>query len=184
MIYLISDTHFCHDREFLYGPRGFENVGEMNKAIVENWNNIVSMEDDVYLLGDVMLNDNEEGIRLLKQLKGKIHIILGNHDTDTRIALYKECDNVVEVVYATMIKYNKYTLYLSHYPTITTNIDENYFSQHTLNIYGHTHQKEKFYHDNPFMLCACADAWNCTPFSIDEAIVKMITKYKECGDML
>ena len=26
MIYFTSDTHFGHDREFIYGPRGFKNL--------------------------------------------------------------------------------------------------------------------------------------------------------------
>ena len=36
-----------------------------------------------------MLGDNAEGMNILKQLNGIIHIILGNHDTDSRIALYQ-----------------------------------------------------------------------------------------------
>ena len=44
-IWLSSDFHFCHDREFIYKPRGFESVEEMNAAIVENWNKNVSNED-------------------------------------------------------------------------------------------------------------------------------------------
>ena len=30
-IYLTSDWHFCHDQSFLYEPRGFKNVDEMNE---------------------------------------------------------------------------------------------------------------------------------------------------------
>ncbi len=97
-IWLTSDLHLCHDREFIYKPRGFENVSDMNHAIASRWNERVKPEDDVYLLGDVMLNDNITGLGLLKSLNGKIHIIIGNHDTASRIELYKTCWNVVEVV--------------------------------------------------------------------------------------
>ena len=64
-IYLTSDLHFCHNREFLYKPRGFDSVWDMNKVIVESWNKVVGADDDVYVLGDLMLNDNDEGARLI-----------------------------------------------------------------------------------------------------------------------
>ena len=81
MIYFTSDLHFGHDKPFLYEPRGFTNIYDMNNAIFRNWNSIVTEEDDVYVLGDLMLNNNEGGIWLIKRLRGRIHIILGNHDT-------------------------------------------------------------------------------------------------------
>lgn len=56
-IWFTSDTHFCHDRGFLYEPRGFTNVEDMNEAIVQRWNSVVAPEDTVYHLGDAMLND-------------------------------------------------------------------------------------------------------------------------------
>ena len=93
-IYFLSDTHFCHDRDFIYSPRGFKNVTEMNSAIIKNWNNVINYDDDVYILGDIMLNDNIEGLKCLESLKGKIHIIIGNHDTDARIKSYNNCYNV------------------------------------------------------------------------------------------
>lgn len=49
-------------KPFIYEPRGFESVGQMNEAIISNWNEIVKPEDEVYVLGDIMLKDNEKGI--------------------------------------------------------------------------------------------------------------------------
>ena len=96
-IFFTSDPHLGHDKEFIFKPRGFESVYEMNEAIVSNWNSVVGPEDEVYLLGDVMLGNNEVGTKLLHSLKGKIHIIRGNHDTNSRMACYKESYNVVDV---------------------------------------------------------------------------------------
>ena len=45
--------------------------------------------------------------RKLKRLNGRIHIIIGNHDTDTRIDLYKQCPNVVSVDYSLRLKIKK-----------------------------------------------------------------------------
>ena len=182
--WVTSDLHFCHNREFVYVPRGFSNVWEMNEAIVDNWNTNVKFDDEVYLLGDVMLNDNDLGLKLLKSLKGNIHIVCGNHDTDTRVELYRNCWNVVEITYATIIKQGKYRFYLSHYPTITSNLDESHLSQHLFNLYGHTHQKTNFYNDIPWIYHVGVDSHNCTPVNINQVIEDARAKYKECGDML
>ena len=40
MIYLASDLHFNHDKPFIYEPRGFTNVYDMNRAIIKNFNSI------------------------------------------------------------------------------------------------------------------------------------------------
>lgn len=179
-IYLTSDTHFCHDRKFLYVPRGFKTVWDMNKAIVSNWNQIVNVDDDVYILGDIMLNNNEQGLKLLKSLKGQIHIVRGNHDTDTRIALYKDCYNVVEVADAIYLKYNHYHFYLTHYPCYTGNLEKESLKQMTLNLSGHTHSKDKFFNDLPFVYNVACDAHNCTPVNIETIIHDMYDKVEEC----
>ena len=54
-IYLTSDWHFNHDREFIWHARGFDSVYLMNEAIIERHNAIVNPEDDVYALGDLCL---------------------------------------------------------------------------------------------------------------------------------
>ena len=84
-IWFTSDTHFGHKKEFLFGPRGFTSSEEHDAAIIEKWNSMIDPCDEVYHLGDIMLGDNEYGIKCLEQLNGRIHIIIGNHDTDTRI---------------------------------------------------------------------------------------------------
>ena len=51
-IWFTSDLHFNHDKEFLYKPRGFHNVIEMNESIIEVYNKFISKDDIVYILGD------------------------------------------------------------------------------------------------------------------------------------
>ena len=166
MIYFTSDTHFNHDKEFCWKARGFNSVEEMNNKIMENWNNTITDEDEVYLLGDVILS----------QLKGKIHIILGNHCTQKRIELYEQLPNIVEVAYAKLIKIGKQHYYLSHYPTFTANYDDKPYHNHIINLYGHTHQADNFFcmgdplfnYPNPFMYHVGVDSHNCYPVSADE----------------
>lgn len=79
MIFLCSDWHFSHDKEFVWKDRGFNSVGEMNTEIVKRHNLIVTDDDDVYVLGDLCLGmDYDANKVLIESLKGKIHIVLGN----------------------------------------------------------------------------------------------------------
>lgn len=180
MIYLMSDPHFGHNRDFVYESRGFTSIEEHDKAIIENCNSIVAPEDDLYLLGDLMLNDNEHGLECLQQLNGIKHFIHGNHDTQTRCRLYSEI-GIIDEGYATMLKYKKYFFYLSHYPTVTSNGEIESLHQITCNLFGHTHSKQKFYNNNgndiPYMYNVALDAHLCFPVSIDKAIEDMKTKF-------
>ena len=145
MIYITSDLHFCHDRGFIYGPRGFKSVHEMNEALVKNWNELITPDDDVYVLGDLVLKDIHEGIRYWDQLVGRKHVILGNHDTGERPELYKQCHDTVVEGYAMPLRYKHYEFFLSHYPTVTDHYKEGE-SLHNLviDLCGHTHTDDKF----------------------------------------
>ena len=171
-IWLTSDLHFGHDREFLWSPRGFANSYEHDEAVIKNWNEKVSWVDEVYLLGDLMLGDNEKGIRKLQQLAGKWHIILGNHDTDTRIELYKQLPQVIDIQYATVLKYNGYRFYLSHYPTMTANFDKDKsLKTRTISLCGHSHTKDRFCDwDKGLIYHVEMDAHGCQVVSIEQII--------------
>ena len=49
-IYFSSDTHFGHDREFIFGPRGFNDINEMNESIIKKFNSIISNDDELDLI--------------------------------------------------------------------------------------------------------------------------------------
>ena len=184
MIYFTSDLHLGHDRAFVYEPRGYSCVEAMNSAILYNWNSVITPEDDVYVLGDLMLGDNSIGMNILKQLNGNIHIIRGNHDTDNRLIQYKMLPNVVEICDAKYLKYKKYHFYLTHYPCLTGNLQKESLSQMTLNLHGHIHSNKKFFYDLPYCYNVAVDAHDCTPISIDKIILDMYEKVAECLALL
>ena len=174
MIWFSSDYHFCHDKPFIYEPRGFPNIHEMNETIVANHNNLVAPEDDIYILGDLMLNNDEDGMKYISQLKGNLHIIQGNHDTDKRRTLYDNLHNVVEMAEALYLKYKGHNFFLTHYPCLTGNVDR----RHALiNLCGHTHIQDRFFHwdkyENSGIYHVEVDAHECCPVSIDQIIEDM-----------
>lgn len=178
-----SDLHLGHDREFIYLPRNFSSVEKMNEILIKNINRFVAEDDELYILGDVMLGDVSIGLHYLRQINCKnIHIILGNHDTARREALYRVEPNVVEVTLAKKIKLNGYHFYLSHYPTLTANLDDNGkpLKQRVINICGHSHTTNPFTdwnnYNSPIFHCE-ADTNNGYPWAIDD----IIKKIKEMG---
>lgn len=178
MIFITSDTHFCHDRDFIWSPRKCTSVSEMNRKIVANWNSVVGKNDDVYLLGDVMLNNDEEGIRLLKMLHGRIHIALGNHDSSTRKKLYEQCPNVVELnEVGFRLKYGGYNFILSHYPQLTNNGGRKPLDRETISLCGHIHTSNPFEEWNKGRIFHCEmDANNLTPFDMDTVVAMLEEK--------
>lgn len=186
-IFFTSDLHFNHNRGFIFADRGFSSVEEMNNAIVNNWNFTVFDDDDVYVLGDLMLGGSEnmeKGLELIKSLNGRIHVIIGNHDTDKRIEAYKTLENVVSVAHAERLNWNGYHFWLSHFPANTGNLEKETLKQVTINLSGHTHSKHKFYKDIPYIYNVSVDAHDCTPVLVDDIIEDIYRKIDECKELL
>ena len=178
-IFITSDTHFGHDKDFIWQPRGFSSSEEHDRAIIENWNSIVSWDDEVYVLGDLMLGDNESGIRKLNQLNGKIYILYGNHDSNTRIQMYANIrPTILCLGLAYILKYRGYSFYLSHYPTITSNMDtDKPLNRRVISICGHKHTKNKFCDMDKGLIYHCElDCQNNKPILLDD-IIKDIQTY-------
>ena len=169
-VFFTSDLHLNHNKDFIWGARGFKSVHEMNYAILDNFSKIVDWDDDLYILGDVLLGDNEVGIDYLSFIPGKKHIILGNHDTDTRRKIYENRVYKTDVIgYADVFKYGKRRFYLSHYPTMTGNYDDK-DKLATWNLSGHTHSKDKFQYFPQNIYNVAVDAHDCKPVEIEQII--------------
>ena len=79
MIFYTADLHF-HYKPFLPG-RPFSSVEEMDEAMIRLWNETVTDEDTVYVVGDVGYNGGYVPGDALGRLQGRKHLIRGNHDT-------------------------------------------------------------------------------------------------------
>ncbi|MBQ6519267.1 MAG: metallophosphoesterase family protein [Anaerolineaceae bacterium] len=81
MRYYISDQHFYHERLNTHMDcRGFPDVSAMNTYMISQWNSRVRKKDEVVILGDFSWANAQLTGDLLRQLKGKKYLILGNHD--------------------------------------------------------------------------------------------------------
>ena len=148
MIYYTSDLHFgCTNK--------YENRSkETDRLIIDNWNSIVTNGDDVYILGDIgkigKNQDNEYICQCISVLKGRKHLILGNHDKELKDIRLRQL--FVEVCDYKEIRdpYAGENVVMSHYPILMWN------EQHKewIHLYGHLHNshEETFYQNMLFGL--------------------------------
>jgi calcineurin-like phosphoesterase family protein len=78
-IFFTADWHLGHSNVIKYCGRPFSGVAEMGCVIKENWNQVVTPDSTVYILGDCALNPNW-AMRMFPELNGTKILIAGNHD--------------------------------------------------------------------------------------------------------
>lgn len=114
MIWITSDHHFCHTNCIAFCNRPFSNVNEMNRVMIEKWNEKVKQEDNVIHLGDFFLaNKTSTYLHILQQLNGKIFLIRGNHDRKSN-SWYKNRFGFIDSEDFTI----KDKIFFSHYPLV------------------------------------------------------------------
>jgi len=177
MIFFTSDTHWGHQRtcdttvrtdgspqEPFKKPDGtplrpFKSVEEMNEALVERWNDVVSPADHVYHLGDVCMT--KRNIDYIGRCNGKKTLVGGNHDT-LHVDIYRQFfDDVVGVK-----ELNKHRLVLSHIPIHPDCVD-----RYGTNVHGHLHANSI---PDPRYICVSVEQIDFAPISLEQvlAIVK------------
>lgn len=82
MRFYISDLHFGHARlNTEMDRRGFSSGEEMDQHMIRQWNSRVRHGDEVVILGDLCMSKKaKEAEDIIRQLKGKKYLIIGNHD--------------------------------------------------------------------------------------------------------
>lgn len=159
MIYFIADTHFSEENIRLYENRPFVSVTEMNRALVQRWNERVNKEDEVYVLGDFGA-DGQEAL-FLGQLNGKKFLVKGNHDIRTN-QYYRDCG--FEEVYDYPVIIKGFWI-LSHEPLyVNTNMPY-------ANLFGHVHNSPIFNTYSNQNYCVSVERIHYTPISFDEIVL-------------
>ena len=178
-IFLTSYNHFYHRNVLELSKRPFGSLEEMHEGMISNWNKVVRSEDTIYVIGDMFLTKSgkattrERVDSVLDRLKGKIHIIPGNHDWHIWKIAYKSdgiyetagCKTSVIILdQLTEITINEQLLVLCHYPMKSWN-KKHYGSIH---LHGHTHGMGGTYDKNA--IDVGVDCWDYTPVSIDQIL--------------
>lgn len=133
MIYYIADCHFGDQRVIGFSHRPFASVEEMDETMIRNWNERVNDWDDVYIVGD-FVHRSVDPTPYLDRLKGRLHLICGNHDRE----LVKHPEILArfcEVVDYKVIFDDRHRIAMFHYPLLEW--DGYYYG--TWHIFGHIH---------------------------------------------
>lgn len=75
-----SDNHFGHRNIIKYCNRPYADVDEMNQKLANSWRELVGVDDEVWIIGDVCMGDKTKTLPLVGSLPGIKHLITGNHD--------------------------------------------------------------------------------------------------------
>lgn len=97
--FIASDYHFFHNNicgvdGFVPARRCFKNAREMNEEIIKNHNAAVTHQDTTYFAGDLGIGVKPLHLfEILKRMNGQFVLILGNHDSQSKLFKYLEKNN-------------------------------------------------------------------------------------------
>lgn len=131
-IFFTADTHFNHVNIIKYCNRPYKTVEDMNKSLIDNWNDVVGPNDIVYHLGDFCLGRIDEFDSYFNKLNGKIILIEGNHDRNA--SRHKDRFYEYHVGYIE-VNVDGWPIVLSHYAMKVWNNSHN----GSFHLYGHSH---------------------------------------------
>jgi calcineurin-like phosphoesterase family protein len=155
-VYFTSDHHFGHKNILKFESRPFEDVHQMNEAMIQRWNSVVGNGDTIFHLGDFSFLNFDATKDILARLNGYKILILGNHDRGRGRSWWLNAgfDEVSEypLIY-------KDFFFLTHEPM--------YMNKHMpfVNVHGHIHGQK--YEGNSYFNI-CVEHWDYKPLSFEE----------------
>jgi len=137
--YFTADLHFGHNAIIGFCNRPFEDITEMNRTLISNWNSRVNNDDHVYIIGDLFYGGRdaaglEEAVSIVSKLNGILHLIAGNHD----FPYLKNMDYHYLFADVDQLRYLKHDgehIFLCHYPMA----EWSGYYRGSWHIYGHIH---------------------------------------------
>ncbi len=176
MIYYISDLHLGDERIMKLCSRPFSSTKELFDVLVEKWNKKVTESDDVYILGDIANGSSELVKDFFSRVKGRKHLIIGNHDEEY-INSYLSTQSFVSVDGLKRIVDDGRIVCLCHYPLMDWLSGE----ETIYHVYGHIHNKNGESHGQMYRFMqayynylpaynASVDVTNFEPVTLDELI--------------
>jgi calcineurin-like phosphoesterase family protein len=112
MDYFTADIHGNHS--FMSRKEGFNSVKERNDWVINTWNSQVKPGDKVWVLGDFCFGKKEDIKHFRYRLKGKISLVLGNHDYKNKLNVMPEL--FTEIKDIKVFKKDHKEVFLCHYP--------------------------------------------------------------------
>lgn len=170
-VFFTADLHLGH-ASLITGAVGrvrpFASIKEHDEAIIARWNaTVLSPSDDVYILGDFALGLDAEALeRAFRRLRGRKHLVIGNHDPKRTIRLPWSSMPADLRRIAVDAGGRRYDLTLCHYPMRAWNR----VHHGALHLYGHTHGSLPGTRRSADV---GVDVWDFRPVGMDEILGRM-----------
>ncbi|WP_238916774.1 metallophosphoesterase [Clostridium sp. YIM B02555] len=158
-VFITADTHFGDKNIIKYEKRPFLSIEDMDKQMIDSWNRVVNEDDMVFHLGDVGLYPLLKMKDIIKMLKGKKILIMGNHDNYLTLSEWMECG--FDEVYRFPIIYNEFIV-MQHQPPQYINSATPFFY-----LYGHVHGTEMYPTVMKQSACVSVERWNYAPVKFE-----------------
>lgn len=163
-VFFTSDLHFGH-KNLCANLRNMS-PEESDELIIKNWNSTITKNDRVYILGDITLENHKNVVEYLKQLKGDIVIVGGNHDN------LKCCQEITKcgIPILGVLEYKGFIC--THVPIHPMELE-----RYKGNIHGHLHLgnyalPDKYYNVN-------TEFHNYTPVAFEDIVKSFNLKNKQ-----
>lgn len=180
-VWFASDYHFCHSNIIKYDNRPFANVQEMDHTLIENWNELVDVNDTVIYMGDLCFDRSGGAAKsIVDQLNGNIHFVLGNHDKEKDIRKLGRFETVSDYINLSILDEENPRKYqgimIMHYPILSW--DKSHHGE--WHLHGHCHQSlvpnNPEYYKRKVLDMGC-NGWDYKPVSYTQ--IKEIMKNRE-----
>lgn len=176
-IYFTSDLHLDHTNIIKYCKRPFIDGRSMTEILIEKWNQQITDNDLVFILGDFLWGKNIERLNeVTANLNGKKILIRGNHDGFKNEDYLNAGFNKVYDLFE--FNYKEYSFTLCHYQMMHWNCSH----YGAIHLYGHQHDKKQYTPNHVAYqqlgmserkMNVCMDSNNFQLFSINEIIEKL-----------
>lgn len=155
--FVFSDPHFDSESIIKNGNRPFKSVAEMNATLIKNYNATIGKQDICYWLGDIMYGATKAKVsNLLRHLRGRKYLIMGNHDRGHSATWWLSCG--FDRVYEHPIYDAENYIMLSHEP-----LPEFGNMPPIANIHGHIHIMGYDFPEHSHCINACVEMTDYRP---------------------
>lgn len=136
----ISDTHWLHRNMLKYEPIRTTLPYDVDRYMVDQWQQYVKPEDTILHLGDLALGDPDDFANISRGLTGhRFMLDTGNHDLDKKRKRTRQwyADHGFVMLPEFSIDFQGWTIEFTHRPQYPLTTDK------TINAHGHVHSKSK-----------------------------------------
>lgn len=173
--FFTSDWHLNHFNIIRYTNRPCKTITQMHEMMQFKNNQIVSLEDEVWNIGDVTLLSAEFSGKVKKEIlkfNGAKHLVLGNHDSWKPESYERVEFSTIHTAF--WFKYKDFTFYLMHDPSKYTVIEND---PKAIMLCGHVHKLFKHLLPKKRVINVGVDVWDFEPVEFGR-ILSLLEEHK------